>query len=200
MKYKTLIFDFGGVLYNIDYYASTRKFAKLSDLPELFANMPQMKILDLPSEFEKGNITEQEFRDFLRKEYHLNASNDEIDKAWNSMLLGIKPDSISFIKSLKDKYQLILLSNTNSIHYEYFKNECKDLLNLFDHTIFSYHTGMRKPDVDIYNFALNQASCLPQESIFFDDTKSNLIGAQKAGMNVFHFDIGYTLSDLLHTI
>lgn len=200
MKYKTLIFDFGGVLYNIDYYATTREFAKLSEKPELFNNMSQIKILDLPSEFEKGNISEKEFREFLRNEYHLNGSDEMLDFAWNAMLLGLKQESYSFIKSLKDKYQLILLSNTNSIHYYCFIEECKDLLGLFDQIVLSYKIGMRKPDAEIYNYTLQKAGCLPNEAIFFDDAIPNIIGAKNTGIDVLHFDTGTALSDLLHTI
>ncbi len=200
MKYKTLIFDFGGVLYNIDYYATIREFAKLSEKPELFNNMSQIKILDLPSEFEKGNINENEFREFLRNEYYLKGSDEMLDFAWNAMLLDLKSESYSFIKSLKNKYQLILLSNTNSIHYNYFIDECKDLLGLFDHTVLSFNTGMRKPDIEIYNYTLQKAGCSPQEAIFFDDSMPNINGAKNAGIDVLHFDNGLQLSDLLHTI
>lgn len=200
MTYNTIIFDFGGVLYNIDYHATTRALAKLSTKPDLFDSMPQMKILDLPCEFEKGNISTGEFRDFLRTEYAIQGTDEMIDRAWNAMLLGIKPESYDFINSLRSKYKLALLSNTNTIHYNYFISECKELLGLFDSVILSYNTGMRKPDKEIYDYTLEIINAKATESLFIDDAEVNLKGAEKAGLDVFHFTDKIKLSDLLHTI
>lgn len=200
MIYKTIIFDFGGVLYNIDYLASTRALAEISSEPNILSNMPQMEIFDLPAEYEKGNITSKEFRDFLRNEYSITGTDTEIDKAWNSMLLGLKSESYNFIKSLKGKYKLALLSNSNAIHYDYFIPECRDLLDLFDFNYFSFNMGMRKPDKEIFDFTLKQINSDPRESLFIDDSEINIKSAKNAGLNVLHFTNNLALSDLLHTI
>jgi glucose-1-phosphatase len=200
MTYKTIIFDFGGVLYNINYHAATQALAKLSTKPGLFESMPLNIIFDLPGEFEKGNITAGEFRNFLRSEYAIEGTDEMIDIAWNAMLLGIKPESFDFIKSLKGKYKLALLSNTNTIHYDYFIPECKELIGLFDHVVLSYNTGLRKPDMKIYDYTLKKINANASESLFIDDSEVNLRGAEKLGLKVFHFTDKIKLSDLLHTI
>ncbi|MBX3043326.1 MAG: HAD family phosphatase [Candidatus Kapabacteria bacterium] len=200
MSLNTIIFDFGGVLYNIDYFAATRRLAELSSQPDILSNLPHLKILELPGEYEKGNISSEEFRDFLRYEYKISANDDAIDNAWNAMLLGLKAESYDFVESLKYKYKLALLSNTNEIHHNYFNDECKGVLSLFDYVIFSHNTGMRKPDVEIYNYTLKTIQSNASETLFIDDSIVNIDGAKSAGLATIHFSENLTLSDLLHTI
>jgi putative hydrolase of the HAD superfamily len=197
---KTLIFDFGGVLYNIDYFASINALAKLSSRPELLVNMHLNNILELPDNFEKGLINTEEFRNFLRKEYFINASDSLIDDCWNKMLKGIKPESVEFIKSLKNKYKIALLSNTNQIHYDYFIGETQDLIDVFENVFFSYQINLRKPDEDIYKYVCEKLNCKPEETLFIDDSFINIQGAERAGLNTFHFTKDKILSDLFHTI
>lgn len=199
-NFDTLIFDFGGVLYNIDYYETTRELSKLSSKPDILNSLTHLKILDLPAQFEKGNISEKSFRNYLRNEYFIDSSDYEIDKAWNAMLLGIKHESFDFIYSLRQKYRLVLLSNTNSIHYDYFINECSQLMNLFDHVLLSYKIGMRKPDLDIYQYALQISESLAEKTLFIDDSEPNIRGAEMANMHTYHFTPDKQLSDLLHSI
>jgi putative hydrolase of the HAD superfamily len=200
MKFKNLIFDFGGVLYNIDYFASIKALARLSDFPERLDLMPLADIMNLPADFEKGLISSEFFRDYLRKNYHIRTDDFSIDSAWNAMLLGLKPESVQFISSLKNKYRIYLLSNTNIIHYNYFFTESKELFEQFDKVFLSYEINMRKPDVEIYDFVCNSLEILPKECLFIDDSESNIIGAERAGLNTYHFTSDKALSDLLHTI
>lgn len=200
MSYKVIIFDFGGVLYNVDYFASSKALGKLSGRPEIFENMSLVKIMDFACEFEKGLISAGEFRSYIKTEYELNGSNDEINAAWNAMLLGIKPEAFDFVKKIKEIFPIALLSNTNLIHYNFFKKESVELFNLFGKVFLSYKIGMRKPDSEIYHFACKSLDVLPDEVLFIDDSEINISAAKEAGLNVIHFSNGMKLSDLLHTI
>jgi putative hydrolase of the HAD superfamily len=196
----TLIFDFGGVLYDIDYFAATRAFANLSLNPYKLLQLDRAGIFNLPSEFEKGNAEEDDFRNYLRKEYEIIASDEELDKAWNAMLLGLKDDAVSFVNSINNSYKTALLSNTNSIHYRKFFPETEELMSLFDIKIFSYMTGMRKPDVEIYDYTLKKIDSDAENCIFIDDSIINLEGAKAIGMRTFLFEPSHNLSDILHSI
>lgn len=200
MSIKVILFDFGGVFYNIDYYAATRELSKFSLNPALFENMPFLKVFDLPADYEQGLFNDTEFRNFLREKYLLNCDDDDIDKAWNSMLLGLKPESISFLKKINEKYRTALLSNTNNIHLKYFDNESVELLNLFEKVFFSFQIGLRKPDKEIYLFAAEKLNVKTEEILFIDDSEINIKGAESVGMNIIHFTNSMTLSDLLHSI
>jgi haloacid dehalogenase superfamily, subfamily IA, variant 3 with third motif having DD or ED/haloacid dehalogenase superfamily, subfamily IA, variant 1 with third motif having Dx(3-4)D or Dx(3-4)E len=61
------------------------------------------------------------------------------------------------------------------------------LSEYFDDAVFSYQTGMCKPDVEIYKLACRRLQVQPEASVFVGDGGSNeLYGAADAGLNVFH--------------
>ena len=198
---KNFIFDFGAVLYDIDYMLSSRAIAKLSNIPGSLEGMELQEFIDVPSKYEKGEISSAEFRLYLRNEYQINCSDDEIDKAWNAMLLKLKPESPNFIKELKNYgYNVVLLSNTNEIHYNFFEPECRDFFKLFDKTYFSYKIGMRKPDKEIYEFVCKDSNFKYNETIFIDDSKVNINSAELLGIIIFHYSNDKILSDILHSV
>lgn len=197
---KNVLFDFGGVLYDIDYEGSMRHLAALSAKPELLRDMPLDKFYDVPEQFEMGKISASEFRNFLREVFHIEKNDEEIDRAWVSMLIGLKPDAVNVVREFKQYFNVSLLSNTNIIHYDAFKTECSGLLGLFDGAFMSFDTGLRKPMQEIYEYVCNKVSYVPEETIFIDDSERNLPGAKAAGLHTLLFGRNGSLSGLLHSI
>jgi len=179
----TLLFDLGGVLINLDQGKTLRAFQKLgADLEEVNAHTT------LFTDFEKGKINADEFRQGLLEVIRKPMLKEQIDNAWNAMLLDIPQERIKIIKQLRKRFSIGLLSNTNSIHidfmHQYLKEEGRyeEWRNLFDEYILSYETGMRKPDVDIYLYAAEKMNCGAHQCVFIDDSPVNLKGAEKAGI------------------
>lgn len=116
---KNIIFDLGGVLTNLDYHLTINAFKKLgfTNFDEMYT---QFKANPLFAEFEKGNISTEQFYTEIKKISPVPLSNQQIDDAWNAMLLDFRTDTPAFLESLKPKYKLFLLSNTNDIHYRAF--------------------------------------------------------------------------------
>ncbi len=200
-KIKTLIFDFGGVLYEIDQNRTISNFRRQSAKKELFDNIG-VEILGMSAfaDFETGKIESCEFRGLVRKQYHLSCNDDEFDKAWNATLIGKYNNIIDLLRSLPNHFALHLLSNTNQIHHDYFINECQDLFGLFSNLFFSHEIGLRKPDIRIYDFIIDKLHINPSTAIFFDDSIENCESARNAGLNSVHVTNCYFLSDYLHTV
>ncbi len=196
----TIIFDFGGVLYDINYFLAIKELAKLSASPYLLNDMNLESILELPSDFEKGIMSSSQFRNYLRQVFFIEASDEMIDKSWNSMLLGLKKEAIPFIKSIKNKYKIALLSNTNEIHYKHFLPETSELLDLIENNFLSFQINRRKPDVEIYDFVCKKLNCNVKNTLFIDDSLVNIYGANLFGLATLHFTEDKRLSDLFHTI
>ena len=200
MEIKNIIFDFGGVLYDINYQKCSVELAKLSLTPEIFNDLTLEDFIDVSTDFEKGMISSHQFRELLRAKYLISANDEIIDKAWNSMLIGLKDESLNTLKVLKDNFRLTLLSNSNQIHYNYFYENCKSLFDNFENTFFSFQIGMKKPDKNIFEYVCKKMDYLPEQTLFVDDSFSNIESAILAGLNTYHFSSGRTLSDLLHSI
>ncbi|MBS1764113.1 MAG: HAD family phosphatase [Bacteroidetes bacterium] len=188
---KNIIFDFGGVLLPIDISKTALEFERLglADFESIYSMKKQIRFFD---DFEKGIIPASSFRSEIRKHYKRPLADEEIDYAWNALLGELPPERFSFLKELGEKYNLYLLSNTNSIHHAAFIKALnhtfgKDQFeNLFVKTYYSFQMGARKPDKKIFNMVIKDSGVNPQETVFIDDNLNNALTAQVTGLNAIH--------------
>ncbi|WP_375578772.1 HAD family phosphatase [Marivirga tractuosa] len=201
-KIKTIIFDLGGVIINLYVEKTISAFAQLSGLSEKEVEKAYLSA-DVFKQYEKGLISDDEFRQSLRDNFNLKASDDEIDQAWNAMLGEIPNDRIESIKSLKQNYKCIVLSNTNAIHESAFHKilsnsfSYQHLNDLFHEVYFSHDLNQRKPDQEIYQNVLNLSQTEATEALFMDDGQANLDSASKLGIHTLHIPRNDGLMNLL---
>lgn len=184
----TIIFDFGDVFINLD------KEATLTALKNFGLENWNSEIDSLNINFEKGVITKNDFLFGLNKLVP-NATQEELLEAWNAVLLDFPKYRLEFLQKLSQKYQLFLLSNTDSIHINHFKerygNEFyNQFYNCFEKVYFSFDLGMRKPDVMIYEFVIKENNLTPLKTLFVDDNFNNIESAKKTGLQVWHLQKG----------
>ncbi len=193
-NYKNIIFDLGGVILNIDYSLTEKAFSKLgiSDFKTLFSQAQQTKLFD---NYEKGFLSSDDFRTELKKSLLKNTTDDEIDTAWNAILLDLPNERIELLKKTNLTHRTFLLSNTNDIHIEkfnsYLENEfdLPDLSSLFEKMYLSYEIGMRKPDAEIFEFVLKENTLKPNETLFIDDSIQHIEAAKKLGIGTYWLDV-----------
>lgn len=197
---KNIIFDLGGVLLNVDYHKTSRAFKNLgfSNFDELYS---QFTANDLFEKLETGSISEDDFYQALMH-YHPAITPEQIKIAWNTMLLDFRPASLDFLESLKGKYRLFLLSNTNSIHHTAFKSIFvqetgrESIDAYFEKAYYSHLIGKRKPYADTYQFILQDGGMLPEETLFIDDSINNIEGAIGTGIQTHHLKDSERIEDL----
>ena len=188
---KTIIFDLGGVLLNINYQKTIEKFQELGikNAQKLYS---QKKQDDLFNRFETGKINEFEFLSTLKKETR-SANLEDIKRAWNAMLLDFPKKRIELLEVLNKKYCLFLLSNTNATHIHEFKKKIGIELyakfsNLFKKVYYSHEIGMRKPNQEIFQLILNENKLNPKKVLFIDDSIQHIKGAEKLGITTHHLE------------
>lgn len=188
---KNIIFDLGGVLLDIDFQKSIDAFKKLGidNFEKMFS---QFKADELFEKLETGKISETDFYSAIRKRTRTIITDIEIDNAWNALILSFRTDSLDYLEKITGKYKLYLLSNTNSIHVKYFKQlftkeTGKPLLDAhFTKAWYSNEVGLRKPEAQIFEFVLQAENMVAAETLFIDDTYSNIETAQKMGFKTHH--------------
>lgn len=189
--FKNIIFDLGGVILNLSVERTHQAFAQLSGLPvtEIKSRVHHGPFFQ---DYERGLITDTEFRSHLRETLQINANDAQLDTAWNAMLLDIPHERFSLLERLKKKYQLFLLSNTNEIHRKFFNQVVEqssgkpNIDYYFHYAYFSHVLNLSKPDVAIYQHVLNEQKLLPHQTVFLDDNLDNLTGAARTGLQTFH--------------
>jgi len=93
----------------------------------------------------------------------------------------------SMLEGLAARYRLLLLSNTNPIHFEGIR-ERYPVLRHFHDTILSYEVRAMKPRPEIYRAAIERAGCLPEECFYTDDIPAYVAGARAMGMDAVQFE------------
>ncbi|WP_109298962.1 HAD family phosphatase [Aquimarina sp. AU474] len=181
---KTIIFDFGDVFINLDKAATIREFSKLGTFEMT------LELLKINNQYEVGQISTQEFIQTYKNIFPKASKNELID-AWNAILLDFPRHRFDFIKNLasQQKYNLILLSNTNDLHIKWIKENVpfyEEFKSSFDTFYLSHEIKLRKPNIDIFEFVLNQHQIKPSETIFIDDTKENTDSAKRIGIHTWN--------------
>jgi putative hydrolase of the HAD superfamily len=179
---EVLLFDLGGVLYGIDVARSVEAFRSL--MPESGAFPDAGNILQHPifRQFELGHLSLAGFRDALRHTFGLRGSDADLDAAWNALLLGPIAGRAALLKRLRQHFRLVLLSNTNVLHYESLFAPSQTMLENFDQIYLSYEMGMRKPDLNIFQAVLDSESVNPGQVYFIEDSAPNLMAAKSLGI------------------
>ena len=187
IEIKNIIFDLGGVLLNIDYHKTSRAFKMLGahQFDELYS---QANANHLFEALETGEISEQDFYQSISSFCNPGTTSQQIQTAWNAILLDFRKESLDALDTLKEKYNLFLLSNTNSIHVTQFNNilhEETGKTTLDEYFIKSYYSHiiqLRKPYAATYQWVLNDGNMIASETLFIDDSINNIKGAEAVGI------------------
>jgi glucose-1-phosphatase len=193
-KYKNIIFDFGGVIININYNLTTEAFKNLGlrDFNQVFSKAKQNQLFDL---YEKGMITSHEFRTELKSAFNAKPSTEAINEAWNAMLLDLPGERLQLLQKLNASHRTFLLSNTNEMHIDSIHSNLKEHLGIsnlsgyFEKIYFSYKIKMRKPDAEIFRLVLRENGLKGEETLFIDDSIQHIEGAKRAGLQTYWLDV-----------
>jgi glucose-1-phosphatase len=187
MALKSIIFDLGGVLLDIDYYRPVQEFAALGLTG--FENMySQASANSLFERLETGNISNTAFLEAIASMAPQPLTHQQVTDAWNSILLRFRQQSMIFLESLRQRYNIYLLSNTNNIHLEQIQKILRqdtgkqNLDDYFTKAWYSSKLGLRKPERDIYEFVLGDGGLKAAETLFIDDSAQNIEAAAALGI------------------
>ena len=197
---KNIIFDWGGVQIDItmEHFIHFCQQIKIK-FSETEVNSTHKAGFFL--EYEKGYLSDNEFRKEFRSRTEMKLSDERIDYIWNSMLGKIPTEKLQLLKTLQNKYNLFLLSNTNPIHWNTFitksNSEGLKFEELFKKIYLSYELHAMKPDTLIFDKTIMDADINVKETLFIDDSLVNCQTAQKLGMHILNYKPGNDLASCI---
>ncbi len=192
---KTVIFDLGGVIVPLDFDRGYREISAHSPHPpeELRRRLSET---DLYRRAETGAIETEAFIREMSRLLELTAGEAAFRRAWCSIFPPRTLIEDGLIAGLRERYRIILLSNTNEIHFEWIR-ENYPILRHFDDFVLSYKVGHMKPDAEIYREAIRRAGCRPEECFYADDIPEYVAGARAEAIDAVRFtDEGQLRADL----
>ncbi len=207
MKYKAILFDLDDTLLDtannnkdavkdIFYMYSFDKYYGTFDD---FYNAYLPNNLGLWKKYENNEITKSEmmYLRFYLPFRHIEWMNEkkalEINSVYfrcvtqkNKLIEG----AIEILEELKSCYSMYILSNGfKEVQYE--KIENAGLTMYFDKIILSDHIGINKPDVRLFEYALEQTGTEIGETVMIGDNfSSDITGAYRAGIDQIWFNPG----------
>lgn len=169
---------------DFDWHKAVQKMARLSPLTQ----DTLYEILTSSSQaaaYELGNISSENFFRWLKETISFKAPEEHLQLLWSDIFTPIL-SHIAVAEALSPRYPLGLISNTNPAHAEYIDSEFH-LFKLFSPRVFSFETGLLKPQRAMFEFAAAQFSVGASEILLIDDLEANAQGARAAGWQAIHY-------------
>jgi HAD superfamily hydrolase (TIGR01509 family) len=187
---KVILFDLGNVILPFNHYQIAEKLSRFvqkeefKDPAEIFSHLFDFKN-GAVNGYEVGKFSSTEFFQSLKEHLQLSISFEEFIPIWNDIFVEDQEVS-EIIRSLKGKKRLGLVSNTNSLHFDYILTKFP-ILRLFNKWILSHEVGSKKPAIEIFQKAIEWASVKPEKILFIDDTENHVEAAVSLGIQGIHF-------------
>lgn len=184
--HKAILFDLGRVLIHFDFQRGYRALEGLCPYPA--EEIPRrLAGTGLVERFETGLVEPRAFVDEMCRILELTVEYDRFREIWSSIFThALIPESL--LVGLHRNYRLVLLSNTNALHFDMLRVTYAHLLRHFDDLVLSYEVRAMKPRAEIYQAAVSCAGCLPQECFYTDDIPAYVEAACRMGIDGVVFE------------
>ena len=183
---KTVIFDLGKVLIPFDFSRGYRAMEPFCDYPA--SEIPKrIAATDLVHRFETGLVEPRDFVEQLSRMLDLRVTYEQFCEIWSSIFLPETLVPESLLAGIGERYRLLVLSNTNAIHFAMVR-QSYPLLRHFDDWVLSYEVKAMKPSPAIYREAIARAQCRPEECFYTDDIPAYVEGARREGIDAVQFE------------
>lgn len=184
---KNIVFDFGGVLVNLNQQACMDELTRLG-VPNIEDYLTAYGHVGIFGAFENGDVDLPTFCRGVREQFHLDCEDIDVENAWAKFLENIPYKKLKLVYALSKKYRIFILSNTNPIHIKSFA--------LFDQAGFPYKECVEKPyysfqihhskpSLEIFRYVTDDAGILPEETLLVDDSPKNCAAAASLGWKTY---------------
>lgn len=181
---KALALDLGNVLVKVDHYRFCRRLGDLAGLtPAEVYN--RVFASDLEPGYDTGLLTTEEFYQRVTAHFGVSLSFAQFAAWWNDIFDPME-GMADLVSHLATRYPLYLVSNTNTLHFEYIKKNYA-LLEPFQAFVLSFEVGSRKPQPAIYQALIRQTGLPPSQCLFVDDKPPFVEAAHRQGLTAWQF-------------
>ena len=183
-KIKAILFDLGKVILHFNFDPAFKRLSMAAGIPaeeiEDFFVDSGLEVL-----YDGGKISSREFYERVKEGLGHSVDFKKFRKIWNEIFTP-DPAIVRLIQRLSGQYRLVIISNTNEMHFNYIRKKYP-VIRKFDELLLSYQEKLRKPDERFYRMAARACLAAPRE-IFYIDDRSDLTQAAKAlGFKTFTY-------------
>jgi putative hydrolase of the HAD superfamily len=196
------MFDFGNVVAFFDYRLMFDRLAgRLGTTgAELERRLKERGGAELGRAFELGQLSAEDYARRLCTLAELEMPFSEFEIQWPDIFTLNEPLARLIPPLKRAGYTLLLGSNTNPLHARFFRDAFRDVMQHFDHFVFSYDIGAMKPSADFFRACLKAVGAPAGACVFIDDAEANVAGAVAAGLRGLVYRDPETLLDDLRRL
>ena len=186
-KIQAIIFDIGRVLVRVDVARAMQTLVQgISLSPEeiwtAIEKDPRWQ------DWQEGRISPRDWHLHLSKRLGGSHTFEQFTDAWNSALDPKPLQENSLFETLRKKFHLGLLSNTDPIHVAHLEATF-DFFRFFPKPVRTYSCVVHasKPSPLIFRDALKTLRVKAENAAFVDDIHANVEGARSLGLHGIHY-------------
>jgi FMN phosphatase YigB (HAD superfamily) len=180
-----ITFDLGNVLVKVDHLRFCRRLAEMAALSPQ-AVYAQVFESSLEPGYDTGHLTSREFYQRVTAHFGIALPYSRFTALWCD-IFDPMDSMMEMVQHLGARFPLYLLSNTNSLHFDYIQVRFAALLRPFQAFVLSYQVGSRKPEAAIYQALVRQVGRPPAEILFLDDKEPFVEAARAQGLAAWQF-------------
>ena len=185
MTIRDLIFDYGGVIWDMRWDAA-RELEREHGLAEK-AITETLYGHEAWRSIQVGAGDREAWHEAAHRDLERMAGRElpPLHAHWRDQQHLIGPN-LDLIRRLRPPYRTAVLSNADYTLVDRMKHE-QGIFDLFDDVLCSADVGLAKPDGRVYELAARRLGLEPGECLFVDDLESNVEAARDAGMHGVQF-------------
>ena len=179
---EALLFDLGGVVFDIDFESAFSCWAEHARVP--VQSIQSRFCMDAWYEqHERGEIEAAEYFDALRRSLGIEISDAQFAAGWNAIFKQEFAGAFELFQSLDSRIPIYAFSNSNVMHRHLWERKYANTLALFRDVFVSCDLGLRKPEAAAFRRVMASIGAEAENILFFDDTRENVVGAREIGMS-----------------
>lgn len=192
---QAIIFDVGGVLIRTQDHEPRRRLEQWLNLGYREAEEIVFSSVD-GTAAQQGEISDVELWQRIARQFDLEP--EELDEFRRGFWAGdvLDQEMVDLIRRLHMTYQTAIISNATD-NLRRLLTEEHQIADAFDLIVCSAEENVMKPHPEIYRRTLSRLGRKPQETIFVDDSPTNVSAARQLGMHAVHYREGIDLPVVL---
>ena len=163
---ENIVFDLGGVMIDLDRARCVEEFHKIgfTEIDDLIDSYHPKGFL---GRLERGDVTNDDFYDYVRRSAGRDIADDEIRRAFPSFLAGIPRYKLQMVRTQRERgFRTYALSNINDVVFPFvrdvlFTQEGLQLDDYFEKAYLSYEMHELKPSPEIYRKMIEKSGMRP---------------------------------------
>ena len=183
-RLKVALFDMGGVVVEIHPHRVFECWSEATGLPPSHFSRRWQNDSSMAS-YETGKISFNKYVEFMEGKLEARMSLANWTYGWNALVGECYDTVFEQVGLLAQELPVYCLTNSNPEHESVWAHKYREQLSVFKEIFNSSTIGLRKPDLEVYEYVLKQIGVKPEECFFIDDLRSNVEAARSLGVEAF---------------